>query len=67
MCIVLQGEREVMNHILREDNSRCRFMKFGIVVHIKYHLHSLGCVCFGFKSLSEMLFRKCGCLVAHGK
>ena len=27
----------------------------------------LGCVCFGFKSLLEMLFRKCGCLVARGK
>ena len=23
----------------------------------------LGCVCFGWKSFSEMLFRKCGCLV----
>ena len=27
----------------------------------------LGCVCFGFKSLPEKLFRKCGCLVAYGK
>ena len=28
---------------------------------------NLGCVCFDFKPLPEMLFRKCGCLVAHGK
>ena len=27
----------------------------------------LGCVCFGWKSLPEMLFRIYGCLVAHGK
>ena len=44
----------------------------------KYHLNwcmlnfcrkgwDLGCVCFGWKSLLEMLFRKCRCLVAHGK
>ena len=26
-----------------------------------------GCVCFDFKPLSEMLFRKCGCLVAQEK
>ena len=30
-------------------------------------LSHLGCVCFGFKLLLEMIFRKCGCLVAHGK
>ena len=30
-------------------------------------LKVLGCVCFGFKSLLEMLFRQCGYLVAHGK
>ena len=27
----------------------------------------LGCVCFGFKSLSKMFFCKCGCLVVHRK
>ena len=27
----------------------------------------LGCVCFGFKSLLEILFCKCGCLFAYGK
>ena len=27
----------------------------------------LGCVCFDFKSLPEMLFHKCGCLVVHEK
>ena len=31
------------------------------------HLSHLGCVCFGFKLLLEMIFRKYGCLVAHGK
>ena len=28
---------------------------------------ALGCICFGWKWFSEILFRKCGCLVAHGK
>ena len=27
----------------------------------------IGCLCFGWKWFPEMLFRKCGCLVAHGK
>ena len=27
----------------------------------------IGCVCFGWKWFSEILFRKCGCLVVHGK
>ena len=27
----------------------------------------LGCVCFDFKPLLKMLFRKCGCLVAQEK
>ena len=28
---------------------------------------NLGCVCFDFKSLPKMFFRKCKCLIAHGK
>ena len=27
----------------------------------------VGSVCFGFKLIPKILFRKCGCLVAHGK
>ena len=34
---------------------------------LEVSIFHLGYVCFNFKPLPEMLFRKCGCLVAQGK
>ena len=42
-------------------------LSFFFLSFSSFFLSFLGYVCFGFKSLPEMLFRKCGCLVAHGK
>ena len=38
-----------------------------VLITFNGNLPNLGCVCFDFKSFSEMFFRKSGCLVAHGK
>ena len=67
MIIIIEGDSKICFDALSTKDSLPPWNISNIVSDVFSASMSFRLCCFGFKFLPEMLFRKCGCLVVHGK